>query len=229
VNPQTEAREEGNSTKVNLFISFTFHALIVLALVFFAAHEGLLGKQLKKITVDMVREKPPERPKEPEKPRQEPPKTEPPKLVETPKVQAPKEEPAHAPPPATVEAAAPIVAPPQAELAAFAFDGGKTVQTISDPVLLYKGFVEYALRSKWHRPPDIDDISFVAEVEVTVDRNGEISEPVWKKGSGNERWDKSVREAIAGTTALDRPPPANFPARVLIRFDVLESTEPLLQ
>jgi len=227
--PQTQAQQESNSTKVNLCISFTFHALIVLALVFFAAREGLLGKQLKKISVEMVREKPPEKPKEPEKPRAEPPKAEPPKLVEAPKVQAPKEEPVHASPPPMVAAAAPLVAPPTEELPAFAFDGGKTVQTSSDPVQLYKGFVEYTLRSKWNRPQDVDDARFVAEVEVKVDRNGDLGEPVWKKNSGNARWDTSVREAIAATPTLDRHPPASFPERVLIRFDVQESTEPLLQ
>jgi outer membrane biosynthesis protein TonB len=229
--PQTQPNQEGNSTKVNLIISFTFHAAIVLTLAFFAAREGLLGRQLRKITVEMVREKPPEKPKEPEKPRQEPPKPEPPKVAQTPKVQPPKEEPvqAQAPPPATVAVAAPVIAPPPAELPAFAFDGGKTVQTASDPVQLYKGFVEYALRSKWNRPLDLEDAGFVAEVEVRVDRNGELSDPVWKKSSGNARWDTSVRAAIAQTPALDRPPPASFPARVLIRFDVQESTEPLSQ
>jgi len=227
--PETQPRQEGNSTRVNLFISFIFHALIVLVLVWFAAREGLLGRQLRKITVEMVRDKQPEKPIEPPKPRQEPPKSEPSKLAEIPKAQPPREEPAHAPPPASVAAAAPVVAPPPAELPAFAFDGGKTVQTSSDPVQLYKGFVEYILRSKWNRPPDLDDTGFVAEVEVAVDRNGDISNPVWKKNSGNPRWDKSVREAIASAPALDRPPPASFPARVLIRFDVLESTEPLLQ
>jgi len=225
--PQTQPRDDGNSTKVNLLISFTVHSLIVLVLAFFAAHEGLLGKQLKKITVEMVREKPPEKPKEPEKPRAEPPKPEPPKLVETPKVQPPKEAPVQAPPPAMAAAAPPVVAPPPAELPAFTFDGGKTVQTSSDPVQLYKGFVEYSLRSKWNRPLDTDDGSFVAEVEVKVDRNGIITDPVWKKGSGNERWDKSVREAIAEMRALDRPPPAGFPERMLVRFDVQESTESL--
>ena len=231
MNPQTQPREEGRMSKVDILISFFFHAAIILALVFFAAREGLLGKQLRKISVEMVREKPPEKPKEPEKPRPEPPKTEAPKLAETPKAQPPKEEPvrAPAPPPATVASAAPVIAPPAAELPAFAFDGGKTVQSSSDPVQLYKGFVEYSLRSKWNRPLDINDGSFVAEVEVNVDRNGEISDPVWKKTSGNKRWDKSVREAIAGTTALDRTPPASFPGRVVIRFDVQESTEPLSQ
>jgi outer membrane biosynthesis protein TonB len=227
--PQAQPRDEGSPTKLSLFISFTFHTLIVLALAFFAAREGLLGKQLKKISVEMVREKPPEKPKEPEKPRAEPPKPEPPKLVETPKVQTPKEEPVQAPPPAMTAAAPPVVAPPAAELPAFAFDGGKTVQTSSDPVQLYKGFVEYSLRSKWNRPLDLDDGSFVAEVEVKVDRNGAITNPVWKKGSGNERWDKSVREAIAETHALERPPPASFPERMLVRFDVQESTEPITQ
>jgi hypothetical protein len=226
--PQTQPREEGNSAKVNLLISLTIHTLIVLALAFLAAREGLLGKQLRKISVQMVREKPPEKPKEPEKPRAEPPKPEPPKLAEAPKAQPPKEEPVHAPPPSAVVAAAPVVAPPPAELPAFAFDGGKTVQTSSDPVQLYKGFVEYSLRSKWNRPVDMDDASFVAEVEVKVDRAGDISDPKWIKGSGNARWDKAVREAIAQTPALDRPPPASFPQRVLVRFDVLESTEPLL-
>jgi outer membrane biosynthesis protein TonB len=228
--PQTQTKSEGNSTKVNLFISFTFHTLIILLLAFFAAREGLLGKQLKKISVEMVREKPPEKPKEPQKPSPEPPKPEPPKLAETPKIQPAKEEPVHFAPPAPANAAAaPVIAPPAAELPAFAFDGGKTVQTSSDPVQLYKGFVEYTLRSKWNRPLDIDDAGFVAEVEVKVDRSGNISEPVWKKNSGNARWDTSVREAIAATPALDRQPPPIFPERVLIRFDVQESTEPLLQ
>jgi hypothetical protein len=116
-----------------------------------------------------------------------------------------------------------------AELPAFAFDGGKTVQTSSDPVQLYKGFVEYTLRSKWNRPLDIDDTSFVAEVEVKVDRSGDLSDPIWKKSSGNTRWDDSVRQAIASTPELERHPPASFPGRVLVRFDVQETTEPLLQ
>lgn len=52
---------------MNLLISFIFHTLIVLAMFYFAARQGLLGKQMKKIAVEMVKEKPPEKPKEPEK------------------------------------------------------------------------------------------------------------------------------------------------------------------
>ncbi len=135
---------------------------------------------------------------------------EPPKIVETPKiVEAPKEMTA---PPPTV--APPVVAPPAAELPSFDFDGGKLVQSSSDPVQLYKGLLEYALRSKWNRPTDMADDDYVVEVEVSVDRTGQISDPQWKKSSGNKIWDDSVRQALAATKSMTRPPPTNFPPRV---------------
>lgn len=225
--PQTQPRKRRNSQKVNLLISFTFHAAIVLALAYFAAREGLLGKQLKKIAVEMVKEKPPEKPKEPDKPKTEPPKVEPPK-VEPPKVAtAPKTEAPRAatPPPSSTVAAPPPSAPPAADVPSFVFEGGKAVESVSDPVQLYKGFVEYALRSRWDRPADIADKDFVAEVEVTVARDGRVSNPDWKKTSGNARWDASVRAALAATTSISRQPPTNFPPRVLVRFDVQEVTD----
>ncbi|MEI9962331.1 MAG: TonB C-terminal domain-containing protein [Limisphaerales bacterium] len=141
----------------------------------------------------------------------EPPKAEAPK-IEAPKVEAP-----------------PVVAPPANELPSFDFEGGKLVQSSSDPVQLYKGLLEYALRSKWNRPDDMADDNFVAEVEVAVDKSGKISSPQWKKGSGDNRWDDSVRQAIAATTSMTRPPPTNFPPRVTVRFDVQEETGPVLQ
>lgn len=216
--PQTQIRKKSNSSKVNLLISLAFHALVVLVVLYCAARTGLLGKQLRKITVTMEKkEKPPEKPKEA-------PKVEPPKIVETPKiVEAPK----------VVEApvvAPPVVAPPAAELPSFDFDGGKLVQSSSDPVQLYKGMLEYALRSKWNRPTDMADDDFVAEIEVAVDRAGKISDPQWKKSSGNSVWDDTVRQAIAATTSTTRPPPTNFPPRVTIRFDVQsEPAEAILQ
>ena len=217
--PQTQIRRKRNSSKVNLLISLAFHALIVVVVLYFAARTGLLGKQLKKITVTMEKEKPPEKPKEP-------PKVEPPKIVETPKiVEAPKEVAALPP---TI--APPVVAPPAAELPSFDFDGGKLVQSSSDPVQLYKGLLEYALRSKWNRPTDMSDDDYVVEVEVSVDHTGKISDPQWKKSSGNKIWDDTVRQALAATTSMTRPPPTNFPPRVTIRFDVQsESAEAILQ
>ena len=122
----------------------------------------------------------------------------------------------------------PTVAPPAAELPSFEFEGGKAVISSSDPVEIYKNALEYAFRSKWNRPENLDDDSFVAEVEVAVKSDGRISDPVWQKGSGNPAWDDSVRAAIRAVTNVDRPPPTNFPPRVIIRFDVQEETEPVL-
>jgi hypothetical protein len=217
--PHTQPRKKRNSSKVNLFISFVFHAILVLVLLYFAARGGLLGKQLKKITIEMVKEKPPEKPKQPPK-------------VETPKVETPKETtkvaeaPKVAAPPTM---APPTVAPPAAELPSFDFEGGKAVETSSDPVQLYKGMIEYAFRSKWDRPDNLDDDNYVVEVAVSVSREGQISDPQWLKGSGDEQWDNSVRQAIAAVTSMDRPPPTNFPPRVTVRFDVEEESEPMLQ
>ena len=219
--PQTQPRKQRNSSKVNLMISFTFHAVLVLTLLYFAARQGLLGKQLKKISIEMVKEKPPEKPKEPEKPKVEPPKVvEPPKPVETPK---PVEE-TKAPP----SVAPPSVAPPAVELPSFEFEGGKAVVSSSDPVEIYKNAVEYAFRSKWNRPENLADDNYAVEVEVSVDRSGKVSDPVWQKNSGNSKWDDSVRSAIAAVTSIDRAPPTNFPPRIIIRFDVQAETEPVM-
>jgi hypothetical protein len=236
--PQAPPRRRANSSRVNLLISAVFHAVIIGALAYFAARGGLLGKELKKIAVQMVREKPPEpeKPKEPEKPREELPEPEkPPEPTPAPTPPADTPPPATpatpataaAPPPAAGPATGPAVAPPAASLPAFVFGGGRAVESSSDPVQVYRGLLEYALRSKWSRPPDVADQTFVAEVEVSVDRSGRVGDPAWKKGSGHERWDESVRRALAATTALTRPPPTNFPPRVLVRFDVQETTDVL--
>ena len=126
-------------------------------------------------------------------------------------------------------AAPPAIVPPSEEVPSFEFGGGKAVQTSSDPAFLYKGFVEYALRSKWNRPENIADDNYVAEVEVAVDRKGRISDPIWEKGSGDMRWDDSVKQVFKVVKSLDRPPPTNFPSRVTVRFDVQAETEPVLQ
>ena len=95
-------RKKKHATKVSLVVSTIFHGLILGALVFFAAREGYLGKQLKTIAVTMApKEKPPEpeKPKEPEKPVEPPPET-----------VRPAEQPpqvANTPPPATTRTAPP--------------------------------------------------------------------------------------------------------------------------
>ena len=215
--PQSKPRKKSNSSKVNLMISLTFHALLVVLLLYFAARSGMLGEQIKKIAVTMEeKEKPPVKPPEP-------PKVEPPKIVTPPKVvEAPK---AAAPP----VAAPPVVAPAAAELPAFDFAGGKTVIDSADPVQIYKGRMEYMLHAKWNRPEDLADDSYVVEVAVAVDQSGRLGAPVWQKSSGNQQWDDSVKEVFKLVKSFDRPPPTNFPAHVVIRFDVMsEATEPIL-
>jgi len=220
--PQTQPRKKKNSSKVNLAISLGVHTVIVVALIYFAAREGFLGKKLQKISVTMVKEKEPEKPKEPEK-KVEPPKAEPPKLVEQPKtVEPPKV--AEAPP----AAAPPVVAPANTEVPSFEFSGGAAVVSESDPVQLYKGYMEYVLRDKWNRPENLPDDNFVALIQVDVDRHGQISHPVWQKGSGDSTWDASVRAVFDVVKNIDRMPPTNFPPQVTIRFDVQEMTEPVL-
>ena len=203
--PQSQPKKPKNSSKANLIISAVVHAVLLGVLFYFAAKEGLLGKKVQKIAVEMVKEKKPE----PEKPKPEPPKVEP-KVVSQP-VTAP-----------------PVVAPPASDVPSFEFEGGKAVNSESDPVQLYKGYIEYQLRSKWNRPDNLPDDSYVAEVAVNVDREGNLSQPQWLKGSGDEKWDQTVKDVFKLVTMIDRRPPTNFPPVVTIRFDVQEETEPVL-
>jgi len=217
--PQSKPKKVVNSSKVNLTISVVFHAVLVLGLLYFAAHEGYLGKKMKSILVTKVEEKKPEPPKPKEEPKLEPPKVETPK-VETAKVEAPKTAPVVAPP---------VVAPAAVDVPSFDFAGGKTVVSENDPVQLYKGYIEYVLRTKWNRPENMDDDRYVAEVGVSVDPNGNLSNINWQKGSGNAQWDASVKDVFKNINQIDRKPPTNFPDHVTIRFDVQEETEPVLQ
>jgi TonB family protein len=220
--PQSQPPEEPGSSKINLLISFIVHAALVLVVVYFAARQGYLGDQMQKITVEMIKEKPPMPPKPPEKPPVEIPKPEPPKVVETPK---PVETKAAAP----ASVAPPTVAPPAADLPSFDFDGGKSVISSTDPVEIYKSTMEQVFRSKWNRPQNMDDDNYAVEVNVSVQADGQISNVQWEKGSGNPAWDESVRQALASVKTMDNPPPTNFPSYVNIRFDVQEDTEPVLQ
>jgi len=213
--PHTQPRKRRNSSKVNLFISFTFHALLVAALLYFAARQGFLGKHLKTFAVSL--EKPPEKPKPVVKPKEIP-------KPETPKEVANVPKPVESKPETAPPAVSPNVAPAPAELPSFAFAGGAEV-TSGDPVQVYKSELQSAFLARWNRPEDPADDSNIAYVEVSVSRDGQVSDPVWKQRSGNSRWDASVSAAIAALTSMDTPPPTNFPPRVLVKFDVQEEAE----
>ncbi len=218
-----QQRKKRNSSKVNLIISAVFHGLLVACIFYFAAKEGLLGKKLKELAVTMVKEKKPEPPKE--KP-PEPAKVEQPKPEEVKaSVPQPKVETAAAPPPPAAGDAAPAVAPAATALPSFDFsDGAHEVQSISDPNGIYKALVEHTLRAHWNRPEDVADDDFTAEVELSVDKSGTVEDSRWVKGSGDSRWDKTVKDAVAQLKSISRPPPQGFPEKFLVRFDV-ESTK----
>ncbi len=217
-------RKKRNSSRVNLTISVILHAVIVLGSVFLAAREGMLGKTMNKIAVVMVpKDKPVEKPKVKE-PEQKAKAEEKQVKPETAKVTAPPPAPTMAAPPPAVTAAA----PPPAELPAFDFNDGAKVKQSDSPTEIYKGLVENTIRQRWMRPDNISDREFVAEVEVMLDGTGRMIGNVWKKGSGDKRWDDSVRKALSQTAAISRPPPKDFPNKFLVRFDVQVDTEPLL-
>jgi TonB family protein len=212
-----QQRKKSNSSKVNLIISAIFHTVLVGAIFYFAAKEGLLGKKLKQLTVTMEKVKKPEPPKE----KPEPPKVDQPK--QEPKVSVPQPQVAATPPPAASDAA-PTVAPAAAVLPAFSFDeGARQVQSISNPNDIYKSLVEHTLRSYWNRPEDMQDDQYAANVELTIDKSGYVSDSRWINGSGNTRWDDTVKQAVAQLKAISRPPPKGFPDKFTVRFDV-EST-----
>lgn len=213
-----QKRKKQNSSKVALVISVMVHALLFASVVYFAAREGILGKKLKQLAVTMVKEKPPE----PPKPKAEEPKPAVPKPVETVKQTAPPPIAAPAAPKAESTVAAPPVAAPAAvTLPSFEFnDGAKDVNSISDPNGIYKSLIEHSVKAHWNRPEDMDDVSYTAEVEISINPKGEVLGARWLSGSGNANWDNTVKEAVAHVKTIGKPPPKNFPGAFVVRFDV---------
>jgi TonB family protein len=220
-------RRKRESSKVNLVVSFIFHSLLVIGVFYFAARQGLVGEKMKSLVATLEQQKPKETPKPPK----EEPKVEQAKQVEQPKpttapTAAPQVQAATAPPPTEAPSA---VAPPSLDASFFA-DGAKAVVEVSDPKLIYKGAIERALRSNWDRPEDAKDDEFVAEIELSIDKDGKVTNSRWVKGSGDGRWDKSVKTAVAATKNVGTPPPAGFPAKFTARFDVeMTRTEDVLK
>lgn len=232
-----DPRSQKRTSRLSAAISLALHSIVIGLLVFLAAREGMLGKELKKIAVTIVpKEKPPEKPKEPpkEKPVEKAPEEKrAPETAKTPeqKPQVADNEPkrtVNAPPPADSLAGG-AAAPPPADVPSFEFGGGKVVETTTDPTALYKSYVEFTLRSRWTRPEGVADDSFVAEVEVELDRAGNMSGSRWLRGSGHQAWDDSVRKALASAPVLGKAPPREFPAKVLVRFDVQPVSDVELQ
>lgn len=215
-----QKRKKSNSSKINLIISAVFHSVLIGLIFYFAAKEGLLGKQFQKIAVQMVKEK---KPPEPEKQKAEQPKVNQPKPeVAKASVPQPKVQNVAPPPPAAVATEA---APEPRVLPSFSFsDGAIDVSTISDPNSVYKALVEHTIKSYWNRPQDMADDNYSADVELTIDKSGYVEDSRWVSGSGNAQWDQTVKDALAQVKSISKAPPKGFPNKFTVRFDV-ETTQ----
>src|SRR5262245_14207113 len=171
-------RQQNNTPGVGIIVSVLLHSVVFGLLIFLAAREGMLGRELRKIAVTLV-----PRPKqmEPVKPIEKP------ATVPTPQIAVlqppPKVNPVVSPPPAreTIqnEVLAPppnpaieaprLAAPPPSAIPALEFGGARLVETASDPTVLYRSYVEYVFRANWTRPANLRDQTYVAEVEVEID------------------------------------------------------------
>ena len=223
------ARKVRDATaRTSMMIAVIMHVIAILVFFVWAAKTGRLDNVLKRFDVVLApKAKKPEPPKEEKKPDNLV------KPAEAPKVQAAST----APPPSTANlaappptASAPAIAPPAVGETSFFGDGAKVVETATNaPVLFYKNLIEYAIRANWERPIDITDDTYLAEAEIALDANGRILRSAIIKGSGDKRWDDSVRKALQATKSINRSLPQGFPDKFLVRFDVMQVAEPLIQ
>jgi len=214
------ANRKKPTARTSVVVSVIIHVIIFVAGAYWAAHEGVLGKKLQTLSASILdKEKRPEAKKD--EPKEEAKKAEAAQEVKAVKAaaSAPASE-KFVPPPAAADVAA---APPPVTIGGGDFTFSQSDYT--DPVIHYKQQIEAALRAKWERPTDVADLTYVAEVEVALDPSGKVLGSEWKKGSGDAKWDASVKQAVANTKAFNRPPPKGFPEKVLVRFDVQKDTE----
>lgn len=219
-----------STARSSVVIAIVMHAIAFVVFFVWAAKTGKIEQVMRVIGVVPVQKEKPKEPKEEPKP-----KTEEAKLPEQPKpaAETPKNVAETSPAAANTAPPAMVAAPPPTAPADFFFsDGAKPVETVTNAVVVsYKNWLEYSIRCNWTKPPEAPDEEFVAEAEVTVDPSGNLVKYDWLKGSGNQAWDDSVRKALAATKGIKRSRPAGFPAKFVVRFDTVTTTEeiPLVQ
>ena len=174
----------------------------------------MLGKKLKALTVSIV-------PKEKKIPEPIKPKVEEKKLdISKPVIQQTTPKLPEQIIQQKIENIAPAVAPPPIQLPSVDFnDGAKEVKTITDPIELYKNYIETSIRSQWRRPENINDENYVALIELTIDNKGKIVDNKWQSGSGDVVWDKSVKDIFVKLKSIPRSPPTGFPKTFKVKFD----------
>jgi outer membrane biosynthesis protein TonB len=224
-------RHKKKQSQASLYLSIAFHIFLGVAIFFLAARGGVLGKKMKEISAFSVPEE--KKKVEPQKPK-ELPKAEPVKPKEEPKEVVSRPAAVAAPPTDSVPPPAaelPTTAAPAAvNTADFDFNDGNAVQAATtDKVQVYKGLVEYKLRTRWAKPEDIDDSQLTAEVDIAIAPDGRVINTDWKKGSGNSKWDSTVKQALSSVREIGSKPPPGFPDRFTVRFDAVAETIPVSQ
>lgn len=221
-------RHKSRQSRASLLISIVFHVVVVGLVAYLAARQGMLGKVAKDMVAVQVEEKKPT----PQKPKDEPkplpekvnPDQKPNPVVQTPvpiTTPAPAPQPGDAPPPVDAPAAADA---PEMYIPNANAGGGGEVLT---PEESYRRTIQSVFLSVWDKPVGIDDSSFSADVEMTLDRRGRIEAARFVRGSGDSKWDDSVRAALNKIKDIGAPPPDKFPPSFSVRFDAVAESVPV--
>ena len=218
-------RHKHRQSKTSIIVSVVFHVVIVCLVAWLAARKGMLGKVAQDMVAVQVEEKKPE----PEKPKEQP-------KPEVAKVEDPKPTvaPVTAPAPVTDQAPPPVNAPPAVDVPAAAdapemfIPAAPTGPVITDKIERYRAVIQGAYLAVWDKPPGMDDSNYAADVEVSIDSKGRISAPPTViKGSGDAKWDATVKDALTKVKEVGEAPPDKFPQRFTVRFDTLTDTVPV--
>ena len=89
---------------------------------------------------------------------------------------------------------------------------------VSDPILLYKAYIESHFKSQWETPQS----DYETIIEINITSKGEVSPVAIVSNNGDKDWIKSVTDALAKVKTMPRPPPKGFPNHFQIRFDTAE-------
>lgn len=217
-------RHKHRQSRTSIVVSVLFHIALVGVVGWLAARKGMLGKVAQDMVAVQVEDKKPEPEKPKEQPKPEVAKVEDPKPTVTPTatpapVNDPTPSPANVPP--AVDAPAAVDAPEMFIQAA------PTGPVITDKIERYRAVIQGAYLAVWDKPPGPDDANYAADVEVTVDSRGRILDPKFVKGSGDSKWDATVKEALAKVKEVGEAPPDKFPQRFTVRFDAVTDSVPV--
>lgn len=202
-----EGRVLTHDTKKHLAIVAGVHVIVILIAIFFASREGILGKKMKELSVVLV-----------PKPKQEEVQKKP--SLPTPQIKIPEAKPivqeVKEPSRLPEASKAPTVAPTPVDVPSFQFsDGAKDVISSSDPIQLYKGYIERYIHSQWKTPDDEDKVT---DVEITINSQGEILSANWSPNS-TDPWDVSIVKVLKKVNKFPSVPPKGFPHTFTVRFD----------